>query len=352
MSKNSLTVKAGLPPGTLVHIGKKHSDSIRIQLIEYSQDHFESRECKQVDECFSALTNNHVSWINIDGLHDVPTIESLGSPFGLHPLLMEDILHTHQRPKTESYDNCLYVTLRMLGISKDKKHIVSEQVSLVLGDNWVLSFQEREGDLFDGLRERLSQGQGITRKKGADYLLYRLIDTLVDNYFFVTDHFSEKSEKLEIEALESPTEETLARIQEIKKQLIELKRVVVPLREAVSSLYRDESKLIKKDVTRYFRDVYEHTVQVIDSIETQRDIISGVTDLYLSGISNKMNEVMKVLTIIATIFIPLTFIAGIYGMNFAHMPELSWEYGYASAWGLMLLVTIIMIIFFKRKKWL
>lgn len=353
MNENSqqLQKKAGMPPGTLIHVGNRKAEKTKITVIDYNTTEFTEITCKKIEESFPYKDSKTVTWINIDGLHNIDMIERLGKEFDLHPLLLEDVLNTNHRPKAEEFDNYIFLTIKMLGISKDGKSILSEQVSFILGKTWVISFQEKEGDIFDKVRERLRTSMGNVRKSGADYLLYRLLDTVVDNYFFVIDHFSDITEKLEESVLKDIDTNALHKIQSLKKQLINIRKAVHPLREAVSILEKD-TKLIKNETKRYLRDVYEHIIQVNDTLESQRDMLSSIMDLYLSGVSNKMNEVMKVLTIIATIFIPLTFIAGVYGMNFEIMPELHWKYGYLGVWGLMLAIFVIMLFYFKKKKWL
>tara|TARA_R110000787_G_scaffold59922_7_gene135834 strand:- start:1012 stop:2088 length:1077 start_codon:yes stop_codon:yes gene_type:complete len=349
---NNISKKAGMPPGTLIHIGTKKSDTSKITIIDYTATDYNSIICKSTNDFIPYKESKSVSWINIDGLHNTKVIEGIGNQFQLHPLLLEDILNTRSRPKMEEYDNYIFITLKMLGISKNGNDIISEQISIVLGDNWVLSFQEQQGDIFDSLRLRLKENKGTSRKQGADYLLYRLIDTVVDNYFFITEHISEAIEDLEELVLKSPDRESLLKIQKLKREIINLRKAILPLREAVSVLQKDNTKLIKNSTVRYLRDVYEHIIQANESLESQRDMLASIMDLYQSGVSNKMNQIMKVLTIIATIFIPLTFIAGIYGMNFDNMPELHWEYGYFIVWGIMLAILIIMLFYFRRKKWL
>ncbi|AOW21830.1 magnesium/cobalt transporter CorA [Urechidicola croceus] len=344
--------KSGLPPGALIHVGSKKVDHVKVSVIDYNEDIYSEKICEQPSDCFEFKDSETVSWINIDGLHDTEVIAKIGNHFDLHSLTIEDVLNTNHRPKIEEFQNHIFITLKMLGISKNKTGIVHEQVSFILGKNWIISFQEQEGDIFDSIRMRLKERKGIIRDKGADYLFYRLIDTVVDNYFYVTDYISDVSEKLEEKILISPTQESLREIQKLKKQLINLRKITNPLREVVSTIEKDANDLIEESTGPYFRDVYEHIIQINDTIETQRDMASSIMDLYLTGVSNKMNEVMKLLTIIATIFIPLTFIAGIYGMNFEHMPELHWKYGYHIAWGIMILITLIMVIYFKKKKWL
>lgn len=345
--------KAGLPPGTLVHIGKKKTENVRINLFVYDEQNVEEKAFEDTDIFLSKNHESKVSWYNIDGIHKVELIETIGNHFELHTLLLEDVLNTQQRPKVEYFEDYLFFTLKMLGINPTNNKLVAEQVSFVLGENYLLSFQERQGDLFDSVRSRIRLDNSKIRRKKADYLLYALIDTVVDNYFLIIEHLSEETEQLE-EVIFSHhnNDETLKKIQSIKKQYILLRKSVYPLREAISSFLRDEFEFIDEENKKYLRDLYDHTIHIIESIESQRDVVSGLKDLYMSELSNRMNNIMKVLTIIATIFIPLTFIAGIYGMNFDYMPELHFKWSYPMAWLLMGMVTLVMIIYFKRKKWL
>jgi magnesium transporter len=344
--------KRGLPPGTLVHVGEKKIEEVRIKIIDYDEAQLEEKEAKTVEECFPFKDKPTVTWINIDGLHDVGIIEKLGEYFGLHPLLQEDILNTDQRPKMEDSEDYLFIVLKMLYHDEAADEITAEQVSLILGSNFVISFQEREGDVFNFVRERIRTKKGRIRKEGADYLAYALIDAIVDNYFIILERIGEKIEEIEEELVTNPMPETLQTIHSLKRGMIFLRKSVWPLREVISTLERAESPLIQEATGIYLRDVYDHTIQVIDTIETFRDMISGMLDIYLSSISNKMNEVMKVLTIIATIFIPLTFIAGIYGMNFEYMPELGWRWGYPLIWLVMSTILVTMVVYFKRKRWM
>ena len=344
--------KAGLPPGTLVHIGEKKAKELKITLIDYDETHFQEREIKKIEECFTFKDQPTVTWINVDGLHQVEILEKLGECYGFHPLMLEDILNTDQRPKMEDYGDYLYIVLKMLDQRNNDNGIVTEQISLNLGSNFVISFQEMEGDVFDPIRERIRNGKGRLRKLGADYLAYTLLDSIVDNYFIIMEKLGERIEFLEEELVTRPTAETLRVIHQLKREMIFLRKAVWPLREVVSGLERGESSLMKESTRIYLRDVYDHTIQVIDAIETFRDMVSGMLDIYLSSISNRMNAVMKVLTIIATIFMPLTFIAGIYGMNFKYMPELEWQWGYPAIWLVVLFIGISMLIYFKKKKWL
>jgi magnesium transporter len=344
--------KAGLPPGTLVHIGEKKAEGLKITVIDYDEVHFQEKEIKTIEECFLFKDKPTVTWINVDGLHQVEILEKLGECYGFHPLMLEDILNTDQRPKMEDYGDYIYIVLKMLIQSNKNNGIMTEQISLILGPNFVISFQEMEGNIFDPIRERIRNGKGRIRKMGADYLAYALLDSIIDNYFIIMEKLGEKIEFLEEELVTRPTAQTLKTIHQLKREMIFLRRAVWPLREVVSGLERGESSLMKEPTRIYLRDVYDHTIQVIDTIETFRDMISGMLDIYLSSISNRMNAVMKVLTIIATIFMPLTFIAGIYGMNFKYMPELEWHWGYPAVWLVVVFIGISMLIYFKKKRWL
>jgi len=344
--------KAGLPPGTLVHIGEKKAETVRITYIDYDEQSFQEKQVSNIEECLKLKDTPTVSWINIDGLHDIELLEKLGRGFELHPLILEDILSTGQRPKFEDYEKYIFIVLKMLSFSEETQSVEAEQVSLILGPNYVISFQERIGDVFEHVRDRIRNAKGRIRKMGADYLAYTLLDATVDNYFVILERLGEKIESMEEEVVSDPTEKTIRQIHSLKREMISLRKSVWPLRELIGGLQKSESSLIKETTDVYLRDVYDHTIQIIDTIESFRDMVSGMLDIYLSSISNKMNAVMKVLTIIATLFIPLTFVAGIYGMNFKYMPELEWRWGYAAALLVMLVIAAIMLIYFRRKKWL
>jgi len=320
--------------------------------MSYDTTHFDEKETKTVDECFPLRAKPAINWINIDGVHKLDAIEKVGKYLKVHPLVLEDIMHTGQRPKMEDFDDYLFVVLKMLQYDDETKETKTEQVSLILSTNCVVSFQENEGDVFDIIRDRIRTDRGRTRKMGADYLAYSLIDAIVDNYFLVLEKIGEQIEDIEEDLIKNPTPAVLHTIHRLKRELIYLRKSVWPLREVISRLERWESPLIDKGIEIYLRDVYDHTIQVIDSLETFRDMLSGMLDIYLSSVSNRMNEVMKVLTIIATIFIPLTLITGIYGMNFRYMPELNSPWGYPIVYVAMLVVSGIMLMYFRRKKWL
>jgi magnesium transporter len=343
---------AGLPPGTVVYVGKQKTEKNRIRTIFYDETNFEEEENKKIEETYSVTKKQGITWINVDGLQKVDVIEKIGKHLNLHPLTLEDIANTEQRPKMEDFEHYIYIVLRMLRYDNQGKEILSEQVSLILGQNLVLSFQETEGDVFDSIRERLRSDKGRIRKLGADYLVYALIDAVVDNYFAVLEKMGDEIEDIEDEVIAKPEPSTAQAVHNLKRQSISLRKYVWPLREVISSLERCESGLISKTTSVYLRDVYDHTIQVIDSIETFRDTLSGILDIYLSSVSNRMNEVMKVLTVIATIFIPLTFVAGIYGMNFEFMPELKSALGYPLILSAMATIAVAMLVYFKKKKWI
>lgn len=344
--------ETGLPPGTLVYDGEAHPRKTRVTVIDYDPERVEEREVDDINEVFQFRDSASVTWINIDGLHDVKLLEDLGNHFGIHPLVLEDVLSTGQRPKLEESEDYLFVIINMLDYVDQEEQISTEQVSLIVGKNYVISFQEHEGDIFDPVRERLRSRKGRITRQGSDYLAYALIDTIVDNYFRILEKVGDRIENMEDLVIEKAVPETLQDIRAIKREMIFLRRSAWPLREVISTLERTEMGIIRKSTRIYLRDVYDHIIQVVDTIETMRDMVSGLQDIYMSSVSNSMNEVMKVLTIIATIFIPLTFIAGIYGMNFEHMPELKYQWAYPGVWLVMVVVAIVMVVFFRRKRWM
>jgi magnesium transporter len=350
--------KAGLVPGAPVFVGEKKVEEVSMTIIDYDKDTFEVKVSDKVEDCLPYKDKPTITWINISGLHEVSVVEKLGNCFGLHPLVIEDILNTEQQPKMDVFDDHIFIVIKIHLYNSEIRQVISEQVSVIFGKNFVLTFQEKEGDVFEPVRNRLKHNKGRIRKEGADYLMHALIDGVVDNYFKVLEGIGEEIEDMEEELITNPVPETLQKIHGLKREMIMLRKSVWPLREIISGLAREETSLIKKTTKIYIRDLYDHTIQVIDTVETYRDIISGMLDVYLSSISNRMNEIMKVLTIFAVLFIPLTFIAGIYGMNFnpekspLNMPELNWYFGYPLAIGLMVSTGIVMLIYFKRKKWI
>jgi magnesium transporter len=347
-----LSKKRGLAPGSLVYVGEKKTESIEVTLIDYSETEFEEKKIEIIEESFAFREKPTVTWININGLHDVALIEKIGGHYDLHPLVLEDILNTEQRPKVEDFDRYIFIVLKMIYYDEEVNGTKTEQVSFVMGANFVISFQERTGDVFDTVRERIRKAKGRIRKSGSDYLLYSLLDALIDSYFSVLEKIGDKIEIIEETVVTEPKPASLRSIHELKREMIFLRKSVWPLREVINFLGKADVSLVQESTHVYLRDIYDHTIQVIDTIETYRDMLSGMHDTYLSSISNRMNEIMKVLTIFASIFIPLTFVAGIYGMNFQYMPELGWRWGYLGAWGIMCAIGLAMMYYFKRKKWL
>lgn len=344
--------KTGLSPGTLIHIGDRKIEEVKIFLMNYDQAQLQEKALQNIEESFPYKDSAPVSWINIDGLHRLDIIEKIGQHFGIHPLTLEDCVNTGQRPKAEDYEDYMYIILKMLSYDERKSHIAAEQISLILGPHYLISFQETEGDVFNFVRERIRKAKGRIRKSDCDYLAYALIDAIVDHYFVILEKLGEKIELLEEDLLKEPQHQTMQSIHHLKREMIFFRKQVWPLREIVNLLMKDQASLIEETTQVFLRDLYDHTIQVIDTIESFRDVLSGMMDLYLSNMSNRMNEVMKVLTIIATIFIPLTFIAGIYGMNFEFMPELKWHWAYPVLWLLLIVIFTSMVFWFKRKKWL
>jgi len=344
--------KIGLSPGTLIHVGEKKVEKTRVSIIDYTESHLDEADVDSIEACRRYRKSESKTWINISGIHDVEMVKRLGESFGLHPLVLEDIVNTEQHPKIEDYEEYIFIVLKMVYPQSKGDVIQHEQVSFILGPSYVISLQEVEEDIFDPIRARLKQARGRIRKRGSDYLAYALIDMIVDHYFKVLEVLGERIEMLQDAVIENPEPESLGTIQTLKKEVVLLRKSIWPLREIINTIIRSESSLIQEESILFFRDVYDHSVQVLDTIETYRELLSGTLDIYMSNISNHMNEVMKVLTIMATIFIPMTFIAGIYGMNFKYMPELEWAWSYPVLWGVFILIFLAMIIWFKRKKWL
>lgn len=349
MINSSRAEKAGLPPGSLVHIGETKRHKPKISIIDYNETKFEEKITSTVEDCFPFRKKPTVTWINIDGIHDPKIIEDLGKQFGFHSLLLEDIMNTEQRPKIDDFEEHIFIILKML--TYEKKEIVTEQISILIGRNFVISFQEKEGDIFDPIRKRIRENKGKLRKRGPDYLAYSLIDAIVDHYFVLLEKLEDEIEMLE-DSITRPTSGTIKATHHLKREIIMLRRSIWPLREVIGGMMRSGSSLIKKSTAIYLRDVYDHTIQIMDTIEAFRDILYGMLEVHLASISNKMNEIMKVLTIIGTIFIPLTFITGVYGMNFKFMPALQWKYGYPAVMGGMVIIIIFMLFYFRKRRWL
>ncbi len=343
--------KIGLPPGSLIHVGEQKVERPILSYIDYSEDKYEVNKDILLAECLPLRESSTVSWINMDGLHDVELLDAFGKAFDLHPLALEDVLNTGHPPKFEEFDDSALIITKMLYFDEEQSRIDAEQISLFLTRNNVLSFQERPGDVFDGVRERLRRKSGRIRQRGADYLVYTLVDSVVDSYFHILEKIGDRIDQLEAELITQPSPELLQQVHQMKGQLIFLRKTIWPMREQVAALLHGESSLFAESTNIFLRDLYDHTIQVLDTVESFRETASGLVDLYMSSVSQKTNEIMQVLTIMASIFIPLTFIAGIYGMNFELMPELKWRYGYPMVWGLMLLCGVGMLWYFKRKKW-
>jgi len=340
------------PPGTVHYVGKKREDPVKIQFMAYHDDWFEEKEIASIDEVLPIKPSPVVSWINVTGVHKPELIEAIGKPFGIHPLVLEDIVNTTQRPKLEEYDGYLFIVIKMTYLDPASGEIVVEQLSAILGENYLLTFQEKEEDMLAPIRDRIRMAKGRIRHLGTDFLLYAILDSIVDNYFTVLEHTGDEIEQVEETLLKHADQSLLNDIYRLKQELIYLRKSIWPLREVVNSLLHAGHKLITKQAGVFFRDVYDHTIQVIETVETFRDMASGMQDLYLSTISNRMNEIMKVLTIFAAIFIPLSFLAGVYGMNFENIPELKRPWGYAAYWGLVVTLTGGMLIYFKRRRWM
>jgi magnesium transporter len=343
--------KPGLAPGSLVYTGDKAPLVPRVTMLDYDEHRVVEKELVQVDDCVPFKDAQTVTWINVDSVTKPGVLENFGRVMGFHALMLEDILNTDQRPKLEDYGDYIYIVVKMLEYDADKGDIVIEQLSLILGPNYVITFQERAGDFFDPLRERIRKSLGRIRKLGTDYLAYAILDIIVDNYFVVLEKLGEKIERLEEIIIANPAEAAVRGVYAIKREMIFVRRSVWPLREVVTSLQRSESPLIRESNAAYFRDLHDHVMQVTDSVDTFRDLLNGLLDSYYSTITTRTNSVMKVLTLFSAIFMPLTFITGLFGMNFRNFPELDWHYGFQGSLILMVTVIVVMYAIFKWKKW-
>ena len=346
------TKAPGSAPGTLQHTGARKVEKVRLRLIDYDAESIQEAELGRIEEAFAHAQEPPVTWVNIDGLHDISVAEAVRDRFGVHPLAMEDVLSTNQRPKVEDYDSHFLVILKMLSFDAGTDSIFAEQLSLIVGPNYLFSFQERPGDVFEPVRERLRQSRPRIRTRGTDYLAYTLMDAVVDSYYRVLEQIGDRIEELERDAMEDASVAVSHRIHHLKGEVLVLRRAVWPLREMLGLMYRGDVPHISEETQLFLRDVYDHCVQVIDTAETLREVLSGAMDLYMSGVGNRMNEVMKVLTIIATIFIPLSFFAGLYGMNFEYMPELGVRWAYPALLVAMALVAGGMLWLFRKRGWL
>ena len=351
-SLSSASKKAGLPPGSLVHVGEVLETEVRITIVDYNKDVIEEQTVESVEQILQCREKDTVTWVNIEGLGNIELVGAIGEAFNVHPLVLEDILNTHQRPKLEEYDDYLYCVLKGISLAENGFSVEYEQISMLILNDFVFTFKEKQDELFEPVRRRLRSSKGHFRSQGADYLAYVILDTIVDSYFTLQDSLDDIVDSVEEELLTEPTPKTLATIQSVKRELIIIRRSISPLREMLNAILRSESPLIEEKSLIYFRDISDHVLRISESIESSRDMIAGLLDIYITTISNKMNEIMKVLTVFASIFIPLTFIAGIYGMNFEYMPELKWKWAYPALWVAFIAIPVILLVYFKKKKWL
>ena len=343
--------KVGAAPGTLVHIGDISNALTEIHYIRYDQDAIHEQEIADVQQCAHEINAQQTGWFNIDGLHNPEVVRSLGERFSIHPLVQEDILNTDHRPKIEVHDDYLYIVIKALSFNQTSQRLQAEQISLIVGDNYLLTFCEQPGTVFDGVRARIRSGRKI-RELGPDYLAYALIDAVVDNYFLLLEQLGDAIEDLEEELIQRPAANIVHRIHHFKREMLLLRKAVWPMREVLSSLSRDEGIITSSDIRLYLRDVYDHSIHIIDNMETLRELLAGMLDLYVSSSSQRLNETMKTLTLFASIFMPLTFIAGVYGMNFDYMPELHWRWGYPLIMLVMAGCGAGLLYYFRRQRWL
>lgn len=334
------------------HVISFKENNTKVRIMDYDEKNFKESEAETINECFPLKNTPTVSWIDVSNINQTEIIKQMDECFDLHPLIIEDIKNLDQRPKIEDFGKYIYIIFKILNHNK-KGELEIEQISAILGKNFVITFQAgKEGDVFEQVREKIRKKKGKIRRMKADYLTYRLIDSVINNYFKVLENLKGKIEILEEELVSNPNQETIKSIYKLKKEIIIIRNSVWPLREVVNNLEREESYLIKKETKVYLRDLYHSITQLIDNVELTRENLSGMLDIYLSSVSNKTNEVMKVLTIIATIFMPLTFFAGIYGMNFKFFPEISWHYGYLFFWVIVIITAMFMLVYFKKRKWI
>lgn len=349
--QKKMAQKVGASPGTLIHVGHKKVDRTKLTIIDYDSDYFDEYELKSVQELLPYRDKDTVTWLNIDGLHQTELLKEFGQSFHIDRLILEDILNTYQRPKIEVHENFIFIVVKMLDYDEEKQLISIEQVSFILQKNLLITFQEQEGDVFKPVRDRLKKSSQLRiRQDGVDYLIYALLDAIIDRYTLILDLIEEDILELEDELRIDTKHETLEKIQLMRNQHIRLQRAIRPIREVIYNIYKLEVELISKDLQKYFKDLHDHMLVVTDVLDSLRDMLSSLFDIYMSFVSYKMNNVMQVLTVVSTIFIPLTFIAGVYGMNFRYMPELNWHYGYHMVWALMVAMSFAMLLYFKVKK--
>ena len=349
--KKKTSAKVGLPPGSIIHVGEQKIEKVKITLTEYDEKNVETCEINSVEEIDPYTDTPQVTWVNVSGLHDTELIKQIGEKFSIHPLVLEDILNTETRPKIEMTDDYIFIAMKMLTYNSSEDQIDTEQVSFILGNSFVFSFLEKSDNIFNPIKDRITNNYGRVRKQASDYLFYALMDVVVDQYFLLLEQIEQNIELLDDEVITNADRSQIEKIYNLKNKLLLIRRSLWPLRELFTRLIREESKLINKKIVPYLRDLLDHTIQITETIELQREITNGLMETHLSMMSFKMNEVMKVLTVIATIFIPLTFIVGIYGMNFPNMPEMQWPWAYYALWGVMICVVLFMLFYFKRKKW-
>ncbi len=335
-------------PESLVYVGEHRDAKVRLRVLDYNQSTFRELSIEEISQCAAFTASDSVSWIDVDGIHDGRIVESLGKMFDIHPLVLEDVMNSQSRPKVEFFDAYTFITLKMLELEAGSKELNSEQLSLIIGDKFLLMFQERPGDSFNPIRERIRTAKGKVRSKDAYYLAYLLLDTVVDNYIHVSEELAKQIEVLEASILKRPTEFTLHRILRLRQELLDFKRSIDPLKEAINTVTRE----LDDEISKYYRDLYDHIIYESENLAVYREMLANLLDLYHSSLNIRTNQVMKVLTIVTTIFVPLTFIVGIYGMNFDYMPELRWHYGYPSLMGLMLIIVVGMLLYFRKKRWL
>jgi magnesium transporter len=340
-------------PGTMVFVGEQKVARPRIEIFAFNAEMVRELRDVGLQECFDApIDDTRVTWINVNGIHDIAVIEAIGQHFGLHPMTLEDLVNTAQRPKIEDFPHYLFIVLKMMEFNEASQTIATEHVSMILGSDYLLTFLEDEGDVFDAVRERLRAAKGRVRLMKADYLAFALIDTIVDHYFLAIERVGDRIEEIDDRILDDPQANDMQEIHHLKRGILSLRKAAWPCREVIGAIEKSESTILRPASKVFWRDLYDHSIQVIDMVETYRDILGSMHDTYLSSISNRMNEVMKTLTIMSSIFIPLTFIAGVYGMNFENMPELKWPLGYHATLAVMLLIGAALVVYFKRRKWL
>jgi magnesium transporter len=342
--------KLGAPPGTLIHIGRERSEDIVITSCCYDENTYNEEKKITLEKLFSLKPRLAVQWINFDGIHDVEMIERIGSNYSIDTLVLEDVVNTNQRAKIDDYGDYIYLVLKLLTCNSKSGEIESEQVSIVFDSKMVFTFQEKQGDDFEPLRDRIRK-KGKIRKMGTDYLVYSILDYITDNYFIVLEKTGDRIEKIEDEVLSSPDRDTLRKIHELKRDILMIKKTVWPLRDVLAFMIRPENDLIHESISFYLRDAYDHVIEIMDTVEAYRDFMAGLLDIYLSGLGKRTNEIMKVLALISTVFLPLTFIAGVYGMNFRYMPGLENNAGFYMIISLMMTIVIFMFIIFKIRKW-